>query len=99
MVRRAPGPGPAWACRRPGGGRGTWGPLLHLAKGIAAELQRCHPLPPTTALKGSGAGNLALHMVLAANRRAWGSVGGVPWEAWADVTVAGGMFVQHVGPQ
>jgi hypothetical protein len=39
------------------------------------------------------------HMVLAANRRACGPVGGAPREAWADVTGAGGMFVQHVGPQ
>ena len=78
MVRRAPGPGPAWARRRPGGGRGTWGPLLHLAKGIAAELQRCHPLAPETALKGSGAGNGAPYMVLAAIRRACGARGRRP---------------------
>jgi hypothetical protein len=51
---------------------------VHLTKGIAAEMQRCHPLSPTTALKGSGAGNGAPHMVLAANRRACGPRGRRP---------------------
>jgi hypothetical protein len=51
---------------------------LHLAKRTAAELQRCHPSPPTTALNGSGAGNGAPHMVLAVNRRACGPRGRRP---------------------
>jgi hypothetical protein len=38
-------------------------------------------------------------MVLAAHRRVCGPRGRRPWEAWADVTVTGGMFVQHGGPQ
>ena len=38
-------------------------------------------------------------MVLAAIGPACGARGRRPLGSWADVNVAGGMFVQHVGPQ